>query len=1065
MKKYIALLLLALGTTLSALAQNEITITGRVTDQSGEAVIGGSVIVKDAKGLGTITDYDGNYKIKVQQYRTLVFSYIGYKTQEVLVKGDKTVINIQLVEDVQNAVDEVVVTGMGTQKKLTVTGAVTNVKMDDLKHYSTSNLTNTLAGNVPGIMAFQSSGQPGKNTSEFWIRGISTFGASSKAYILVDGFERENIDDINIEDIENFSVLKDASATAIYGSKGANGVVLITTKHGKAGKVQINGKVETSYNTRTITPEFVDGFQYANYLNEARVTRNLGVLYQPVELDIIREGLDPDLYPNVDWQDLLLKDGAMSYRANLNLSGGGETARYYVSMAYTEDEGMYKTDNTLKDKYDTNANYKRWNYRMNVDIDVTKTTLLKLGIGGNLNKRNSPGIGDDKVWGQLFGYNALFTPVVYSNGYYPAKGSYNVETIDGVEVRTINENYINPWVSSTQTGYNNEWQNDIQTNVTLEQDLSFITKGLNFTGRFGLDTHNENAIQHHRLPALYRASSRNTETGQLDFDLLQSARDMTQSTSNSGWRREFLDLLLHWDRSFLDAHNFGANVKYTENQQISTQNLGTDIKNSVSRKNKGLAAQATYNYKYRYFVDYNFGYNGSENFADGHRWGFFPAWSVAWNVGEEPWVKKKAPWLDMFKIRFSHGKVGSDTTGSSRFPYLYTLISSLTESERNQGGGGAGYYWGQYFTNSYSGIRYRQVASEGVTWEVATKNDLGIDLVLFGNKLSLTVDYFDEKRTGIYQERRFLPTTVGLEYWDAGNNNWNYPKANVGSVKSRGFDGNFRYEERFGDVSLTVRGNMTYSKNEIGEYDEENNVYPYQNQHGYRVNQVRGLIAEGLFKDYDDIRNSPTQTFGPVQPGDIKYKDVNGDGIIDGGDECAIGATDRPNLIYGLGVSVAWKGFDFNLHFQGAGKSTFMTYGKNVYAFSEGQWGNVFKGLLENRWVDAETAAMLGIQPNEDVNADYPRLSYGGNGNNFRNSTFWLRDGRYLRLKNLDIGYTLPKQLVNKIHFQNIRFYVSGSNLFFLHKKFSIWDPESLQPRGEDYPITKAVTLGMQVNL
>ena len=1063
MKKYILTLLLVLGTTLSAMAQNEINVTGRVTDASGEPIIGGSVIVKDAKGLGTITDYDGNYKIKVQQYRTLVFSYIGYKTQEVLVKGDKTVIDIQLQEDIQNAVDEVVVTGMGTQKKLTVTGAVSNVKMDDLKHYSTSNLTNTLAGNVPGIMAFQSSGQPGKNTSEFWIRGISTFGASSKAYILVDGFERENIDDINIEDIENFSVLKDASATAIYGSKGANGVVLITTKHGKAGKVQINGKVETSYNTRTITPEFVDGFQYANYLNEARVTRNLGVLYQPVELDIIREGLDPDLYPNVDWQDLLLKDGAMSYRANLNLSGGGETARYYVSMAYTEDEGMYKTDNTLKKKYDTNANYKRWNYRMNVDIDVTKTTLLKLGIGGNLNKRNSPGIGDDKVWGQLFGYNALFTPVVYSNGYYPAKGAYNVETIDGVEVRTINENYINPWVSSTQTGYNNEWQNDIQTNVTLEQDLGFLLKGLNFTGRFGLDTHNENAIQHHRLPALYRANSRNTETGQLDFDLLQSARDMTQSTSNSGWRREFLDLLLHWDRSFLDAHNFGANVKYTENQQISTQNLGTDIKNSVSRKNKGLAAQATYNYKYRYFLDYNFGYNGSENFADGHRWGFFPAWSVAWNVGEEPWVKKQAPWLDMFKIRFSHGKVGSDTTGDSRFPYLYTLISSITESERNQGGGGNGYYWGQYFTNPYSGIRYRQVASEGVTWEVATKNDLGIDLVLFGNKFSLTVDYFDEKRTGIYQERRFLPTTVGLEYWDAGG--WNYPKANVGSVKSRGFDGNFRYEEKFGDVSVTVRGNMTYSKNEIGEYDEENNVYPYQNQHGYRVNQVRGLIAEGLFKDYDDIRNSPTQTFGTVQPGDIKYKDVNGDGIIDGGDECAIGATDRPNLIYGLGLSVAWKGFDFNLHFQGAGKSTFMTYGKNVYAFSEGQWGNVFKGLLENRWVDSETASMLGIQPNENVNADYPRLSYTGNSNNFRNSTFWLRDGRYLRLKNLDIGYTLPKQIVNKIHFQSIRFFVSASNLFFLHKKFSIWDPESLQPRGEDYPITKAVTLGMQVNL
>ena len=488
MKRYIITLFLVLGSTLSALAQKELTITGRVTDANGEEVIGASVIVKDSKGLGTITNFNGEYTIKVQEYRTLQFSYIGFKTQEVLVKGDKTRIDIVMQEDVKQAIDEVVVTGMGTQKKLTVTGAVSNVKVEDLKHYSTSNLTNTLAGNVPGIMAFQSSGQPGKNTSEFWIRGISTFGASSKAYILVDGFERENIDDINIEDIENFSVLKDASATAIYGSKGANGVVLITTKHGKAGKVQINGKVETSYNTRTITPEFVDGFQYANYLNEARVTRNLGVLYQPVELDIIREGLDPDLYPNVDWQDLLLKDGALSYRANLNLSGGGETARYYVSMAYTEDEGMYKTDETLRKKYDTNANYKRWNYRMNVDIDVTKTTLLKLGIGGNLNKRNSPGIGDDKVWGQLFGYNALYTPVMYSNGFYPAKGVFNAEERDGVITYTLDENYINPWVSSTQTGYNNEWNNNIQTNITLEQDLGFITKGLHFTGRFGFDT-------------------------------------------------------------------------------------------------------------------------------------------------------------------------------------------------------------------------------------------------------------------------------------------------------------------------------------------------------------------------------------------------------------------------------------------------------------------------------------------------------------------------------------------------------------------------------------------------
>ena len=352
--------------------------------------------------------------------------------------------------------------------------------------------------------------------------------------------------------------------------------------------------------------------------------------------------------------------------------------------------------------------------------------------------------------------------MVYSNGFFPAKGEYNTEERDGITYYTLNENYINPWVSSTQTGYNNEWQNEIQTNVTLEQDLGFITKGLTFTGRFGFDTHNENAIQHHRLPALYSARSRNTETGLLDFQMVQSAQDMTQSTANSGWRREFLDLLLHWDRSFAAAHNFGANVKFTENQHITTQNLGNDIKNSVSRKNKGLAAQFTYNYKYRYFLDYNFGYNGSENFA----------WSVAWNVGEEPWVKAKAPWIDMFKIRFSHGKVGSDATGNSRFPYLYTIVSGETQAGRDVlGDHNTNYSWGQDHTNTYNTAMYRQVASESVTWEVATKNDIGIDLVLFNNKFSLTVDYFDEKRTGIYQERRFLPTTVGLEYWDS--NGWN----------------------------------------------------------------------------------------------------------------------------------------------------------------------------------------------------------------------------------------------------------------------------------------------------
>lgn len=1047
MKRHLVMLIALLSLTFSAIAQNTIEITGNVSDEAGEAVIGANVVVKDAAGLGVITDIDGNYAIKVKEYQTLIFSFMGYKSQEVLIKGDKKVVNIVLAEEKYSAVDEVVVTAMGSQKKVSVTGAVTSVNMEDLKHYNTSNFSNTLAGNVPGIIAYQRSGQPGKNTSEFWIRGISTFGANSKAYILVDGFERENIDDINIEDIESFSVLKDASATAIYGTKGANGVILITTKHGKSGKVSINGKVETSYNTRTITPEFVDGFDYANFINEARITRNLGTLYQPVELDLIKYGLDPDLYPNVGWQDLLLKDGAGSYRANVNVSGGGETARYYASIAYNEDEGMYRTDQTLRDKYDTNANYKRYNYRMNMDMDLTSTTLLKLGVSGDLTKRNSPGVGDSRVWGQLFGYNALYSPVLYSNGYAPFKaGSSYVGEYEDVNT-FLNDyaNYINPWVSSTQTGYNTEWNNNVQTNATLEQDLSFITKGLKFTGRFGYDTYNFNSIQHQRMPALYTARNRNTDSGEVEYDKIVSTTDMWQNSSNSGSRREFLEAFLHWDRTFSN-HSLAADVKYTQDQNITTQNLGTDIKNSVSRKNQGVASQFRYNYLGRYFIDFSFGYTGSENYADGHRWGFFPSVSAAWNLADEPFIRNNVTWMDMFKIRASHGKVGTDATGGDRFPYLYSIAD-----------GGSGYQFSlddPYY--NYPGTYYSQVASNGVTWEVAEKNDIGIDLALFANRFTMTVDYFNENRTGIYMARNYLPTIVGLE---------STPKANVGTVHSEGFDGNFAYDQQLGQVHLTVRGNMTYSKSLIGDYDEENSVYPYQNQHGYRVGQVRGLIAEGLFKDYDDIRNSPKQEFGVVQPGDIKYKDVNGDGVVNGGDVCAIGATSTPNLIYGLGTSVQWKNFDFNLHFQGAGKSTFLIYGKCVYAFSENQWGNIFKGMLDDRWVDAETATQLGIAANEDVNASYPRLSYGGNANNYQASTYWLRDGRYLRLKNLDFGYTLPKTLVNQMHINSLRFYVSGTNLLLLSKKFDTWDPESLQPRGEDYPITKAVTVGLQINL
>ncbi len=1034
MNKFIITCVFFLGLSFGAFAQETVEISGVVTDTYNEPIPGVNVYVADVPGLGTITDGNGNYKIKVAVYQKLTFSFIGFETTNVQIT-DQRVVNMVLEESEASILDEVVVTGTGVQKKVTVTGAITTVDMSDLKVGSTSNITNALAGNVAGIMAMTTSGQPGKNVSEFWIRGISTFGASSGAYVLVDGFERD-LNELNIEDIESFSVLKDASATAIYGSKGANGVILITTKRGKAGKVNIDAKFESSYNTRTITPEFVDGYSYANLLNESRITRNQAPIYQPEELEIMRLGLDPDLYPNVDWSDLLLKDGAMNYRANLNINGGGSTARYYVSGSYVEEQGMYNTDKSLRSDYDTNASYKRWNYRLNTDIDVTSTTLLKVGVSGSLAKRNSPGLGDGEVWGELFGYTPVRTPILYSNGHVPAVGT-------GIQT--------NPWVAATQTGFNENWENKIQTNISLEQNLNFITQGLRFVGRFGYDTNNSNNISRRKWPEQWRAERVRNSEGDLIFTHISDPSVMFQEGGSSGDRREFLDMMFNYDKG-VGFHSFSGTVKYTQDSYIRTQGLGDDLKNGVPRRNQGIAGRVAYNWKLRYFADFNFGYTGSENFATGHQFGFFPAYSFAWNIGEENFIKNNSTWIDMIKIRYSHGEVGNDNLGDDRFPYLYTIADNYKDGDNVIDV--AGYEWADYsFNNSYKGSRYMQVASPYVTWEVAVKSDLGLDVSLFRDRISANVDYFQEKRTGIYMTRNFLPQIVGLE---------SSPKANVGSVQSKGFDGRIQYKQKIQAVDVTIRGNITYSRNEILERDEENNVYPYQMDKGYRVDQARGLVAMGLFKDYEDIRNSPEQTFGTYQPGDIKYKDVNGDGVINDGDRVAIGATRRPNLIYGMGTSFRWKGFDANFHFQGAGKSSFFIYGKTVYAFSEGEWGNLLKGMMDgDRWISAEIS---GDSTTENPNASYPRLSFGGNGNNYRESTFWLRNGSYLRLKTLDFGYTFPKSIVNKLHANNIRIFVVGTNLM-TWSKFKLWDPEMGSSRGEEYPLAKSFTFGINFNL
>lgn len=1013
-------------------AQNDripVTVRGRVVDKNNEPLPGVSVTVKDQPGLGVPTDANGKYIIKTDKYRVLVFSFIGFVTREILIKDDLE-INVVLKEAESNALDEIVVTATGPQKKVTVTGAVTTVDLNSLKTPSSS-ITNALAGNVAGVLTMQRSGQPGNNSSEFWVRGISTFGAGTSALVLVDGFER-SLNEINIEDIESFSVLKDASATAIYGSRGANGVVLVSTKRGKAGRVAINGKAEGSYNTRTFTPEFVDGYTYAQLANEATNTRNQQSFYTENDLILIRDGLDKDLFPNINWLKMFLKDGAYTKRTSLNFDGGGATARYFVSGSYIDEGGMYAVDETLNG-YNTNANYKRWNYRSNIDMNLTKTTLVRVGIAGSLGKQNLPGGTYDEIWASLMGQNPISIPIRYSNGLIASRGGAQRN---------------NPWVLITQQGYTENWENKIQTNATLEQDLNFLTKGLRFVGRYGYDTNNKNYIRRMKWPEGWEAQRARDLDGNLQFKRQTTEQLLTQVSDASGERLEFLQGELQYART-IGNHNMGGTLQYTQEKKVNTSDYGVELFQGIERRNQRLAGRATYGYKYRYFLDFNFGYNGSENFATGHQFDFFPAISGAWNIAEESFIKKNLKWMNMFKLRYSYGKVGNDYIGTDsnpiRFPYLASFKTYDQPNDPDKG-----YNWGDIESNNkYPGLTYETIASDAVTWEVATKHNLGLDFSLFNDKIGGALDYFHEQRDGIYMQRKFVPASIGLQ----GSN----PSANVGSSVSKGFDGQLKISQKIGKVNLTLRGTMTYSKNEILEYDEQYSNYPYNTQAGFRVNQNRGLVALGLFKDYDDIRDSPVQTFGTVMPGDIKYKDINGDGKIDADNDIVpIGATPYPNVVYGFALVSQWKNLDFNFFFQGAGKSSFFINGFSVYPFSEGDWGNILTDVVKSsRWILGE---------NEDVNATYPRLSYGGNPNNYRPSSYWLRESSYLRLKTIEAGYTLPKRIVNRFRINNLRMFFMGTNVLTF-SNFKLWDPEMNSSNGQQYPLAKTFTIGLNATL
>lgn len=1024
MKYFISILTVFIISVNAMFAQSGLTAAGLVMTQDGESVIGATVTVKEDPGKGVITDTDGRFKMNgLSKGQTLVISYIGYKDATVKVTKTDERMRIVLEEDISD-LEEVVVVGHATQRKISVVGAVTNVEVKDLNVPATS-VSNMLGARVPGIIAVTRSGEPGKDFSEFWIRGISTFGASSGALVLIDGVEGD-LNLVDPEDIESLSILKDASATAVYGTRGANGVVLVTTKKGVAGKLKVNVKANVGLSYSPRMPEYVGAYEYATLANEAALSRGMNPIFSDVDMALFKNGMDPDLHPDVNWRDVILKDYTWNQQYHLSASGGGEVARYYMSMGFQNKEAIFKQDKGIN-KYDTNVNYKQYNFRANIEVNMTKSTILNLNLETILVNQNSPGYGDnsDALWEAQANLTPVTVPILYSTGQFPTYGTNNSE--------------MSPYILLNHTGYRNYFGNTSNLILSLRQDLSMLTKGLSATVLFNFNSNGKMWASRSKTPELYYATERNRD-GSLNLTKVTDAVPQ----GYAGWeevdRKYYFEARANYERLFNKTHRVTGLIHFYLQDYVNSKNK-TPL-TAIPKRYVGLSSRLTYSWKDTYLIEANLGYTGSEAFENGKKFGLFPAISGGWIPTQYQFMKDALPFLSYLKFRASYGEVGNDKLtwdDSVRFPYL-TII----------GNGGSGIW------NSGSGLTETQVGSNNLRWEKAAKTNFGIDMKLFGDRFDMTVDFFKDIRSGIYQQRASTPAEMGLV---------TLPWANVGKMKSWGIDGHVAYTHTFTpDTYITVRANFTQSKNEILEFEESIKRYPYQSAVGYQSGINRGLIALGLFKDEADIENSPQQNLGSVVlPGDIKYKDVNGDGVVDDGDVVPLEYSNTPQIQYGLGTEFNYKNWNLSVLFEGTARMKYFVGGSGYYPFANRDTGNILTVVADpnNRWISAEIS---GDPSTENPNAKFPRLTYGNNSNNNRASTFWLRDGSYLRLKNVTLAYSTQNKLFKKVGIQNATFSLIGENLWLWDKGDKIFDPTQASSNGAKYPIQRVITLQCNLN-
>ena len=1010
------------------------TIKGNVTTTTGESIPGASVKLANAT-TGVITDIDGFYMITVPDNQSeLEFRFMGYEPRNIKV-GNQTTINVSL-EEATSSLEEVVVVAYGAQKKVTMTGSVASVNIGSLKT-PVANLSNALQGKVAGIISVQSSGEPGYDNSTFTIRGIGTFTGNTSPLVIVDGVQRDDVNstyggaynNIDPEDIVSISLLKDASATAVYGAKGANGVMIITTKRGSVGKPKISIKAETGFTNFTKVPEMLSGVDYMMLYNESRRNSGLSEVYSREQILKTESGLDPYLYPNVDWIDKIYKNVSSVSNVNLNISGGSDLVRYYLSASFYNQGGQY---NVKKENgYDPNLNYKRDDFRSNVDVNITKTTLLQMNLSAIMTDSRYPGIASNKLWYEAFSTSPVAFPVRYPDGRWagpPANAGSN------------------PMNEVQNSGYTDTFRPALQSVFTVNQKLDFITKGLSAYARFSFDSYSEFNNKRTGGVDLWYTNQRDGN-GELVFGkpIKEGSDELYYEHSDTGERVIYTEANISYDRTF-GHHNVNGMVLYNmRNRMIAT--AGSAIA-SIPYRNQAIAARFGYGYKERYLAEVNGSYTGSENFAPGHRFGFFPAASVGWVISNEPFFKNMTRTVDLLKLRASYGIVGNDNIGGTgdRFAYF------------TQFGSGNSYGFGPNGNLVY-GIRETLLGSDKLTWEKSYKTNIGLEMMLWG-KLNLTLDYYWERRKDILIQRSSLPSMAGF---DASI------YANMGEMDNKGVDANLEYQTRIGNkVGLRLFGNLTYSKNKIVFRDEPAMQYAYQKSEGTRYGEFYGYIAEGYFQSEEEIKKSPRQ-MRELAPGDIKYKDLNDDGVIDANDQCYLGKSWFPSWSYGMGFNINYHNFDLALFFQGVSDVSIMANGGSIDT-GNGDWGASGVGIVPFTGMGLNPSNVITkaldrwTADNPRADAWYPRMTANAttNDNNYVNSTHWLKDGSYLRLKQASLGYTLENKKLMDKGIEYLYFYLSGQNLLTF-SKFKLWDPE-LGSNGAKYPLSRMVTLGMRVS-